>query len=49
MIDFNSQPIPSIDALHKRLTGETIGVASQLTVLRGTEKLTLPITPGEVA
>jgi S1-C subfamily serine protease len=49
MIEFNGQPIPSIDALHKRLTGETIGVASQLTILRGTEKLTLPITPGEVA
>ena len=49
MIEFNGQPIPSIDALHKRLTGETIGVASLLTVLRGTEKLTIPITPGEVA
>jgi S1-C subfamily serine protease len=49
MIEFNGQPIPSIDALHKRLTGETIGVASQLTVLRGTEKLMIPITPGEVS
>ncbi len=48
VIEFNGQPIPSIDGLHKLLTGETIGTASQLTVLRGTEKLTLPITPGEV-
>ena len=47
MIEFNGQPIPSIDALHKLLTGETIGAASQLTVLRGTEKLMIPITPGE--
>ena len=47
MLEFNGHPIPSIDALHKLLTGEQIGVESQLTVIRGTEKLALPITPGE--
>jgi S1-C subfamily serine protease len=47
MLEFNGQPIPSIDALHKLLTGDQIGVASQLTILRRTEKLTVAITPAE--
>lgn len=47
MVEFNGQPIPSIDALHKFLTGDQIGVPSRLTVIRGTEKMDLPITPRE--
>ena len=47
MIAFNDQPVASIDALHKLLTGDQIGVESRLTIIRGTEKLTVPITPGE--
>ena len=47
IVAFNSQPIPSIDALHKLLTGERIGITSELTVIRGTEKLLLAITPAE--
>jgi len=47
MVAFNGQPIPSIDTLHKLLTGERIGLVSELTVIRGTEKLSLAITPAE--
>jgi S1-C subfamily serine protease len=47
MIEFNGHPIPSIDALHKQLTAEQIGLESSLTIIRGTEKLTLPIWPAE--
>jgi len=47
MIEYNDQPIPSIDALHKLLTGDQIGLAARLTVLRGTEKMTLTIRPEE--
>jgi S1-C subfamily serine protease len=47
MVEFNGQPTPSIDALHKLLTADRIGVESRLTVLRGTEKLSLLITPQE--
>ena len=47
IIEFSGQPIPSIDALHKLLTGERIGLRSEVTFIRGTEKLTLPITPAE--
>ena len=47
MIDFNGHPLPSIDALHKLLTGDQIGAESRLTVIRGTERLTLPLRPAE--
>jgi len=47
MVEFNSQPVPSIDALHKLLTGDLIGIEATLTIIHGTEKLLVPITPGE--
>ena len=47
MVEFNGQPVPSIDALHKLLTAEQIGRRSPLVILRGTEKVTLEIKPQE--
>ncbi|HXU79508.1 MAG TPA: trypsin-like peptidase domain-containing protein, partial [Methylomirabilota bacterium] len=47
MVEFNGQPLPTIDALHKLLTGDQIGLESTLTILRGTEKLALKIRPAE--
>jgi S1-C subfamily serine protease len=47
IVDFNGHPIPSIDALHKLLTGDLIGATSLLTVLRGADKLVLSIAPEE--
>jgi len=47
VVQFNGEPVASIDALHKLLTADRIGVESRLTVLRGTEKLELLITPQE--
>jgi hypothetical protein len=47
MVEYNGQSIPSIDALHKLLTGDQIGLESTLTILRGTEKMALKITPEE--
>jgi S1-C subfamily serine protease len=49
MVDFNGQPVASIDALHKLLTADRIGVESPLTILRGTDKFSLLITPQESA
>lgn len=45
IVGFDAHPIASIDDLHRRLTEEQIGVQSTLTVIRGTEKLTVEITP----
>ena len=47
LVEYNAQSVPSIDALHKLLTGDQIGVRAALTVIRGTEKLRLAITPGQ--
>jgi S1-C subfamily serine protease len=49
IVEFNGQPIPSIDALHKLLTGEQIDVESEMKVVRRTEKLTLQVRPAESA
>ncbi len=47
IVALNEHPVPSIDALHKFLTGDQIGVESRLTLIRGTEKLVVPIKPAE--
>jgi S1-C subfamily serine protease len=45
IVAFDNESISSIDDLHRVLTEEKVGVHSRLTLLRKTEKLTLPIIP----
>src|ERR1051326_396629 len=47
IVEFKGQPIPSIDALHKLLTGDQINVESKLKVVRRTQKLSLAVRPAE--
>ena len=47
MLALNGQPVPSIDSLHKLLTGDQIGVDSTLAIIRGTEKIDVKIRPAE--
>ena len=47
IVEFEGQPVPSIDALHKALTAERIGQRCALTVVRGVDKLDLFVTPTE--
>jgi S1-C subfamily serine protease len=47
IVDYDDCPVHGIDDLHLLLTEEQIGVESPLTVIRGTEKLTLQVTPQE--
>ena len=47
IIGFDDHPIAGIDDLHKLLTEERIGRRSLLTVIRGTDKLTIDVTPEE--
>jgi len=47
MIEFDGKTIASIDALHKLLTADQIGSSCTLGVIRGTEKLSIPVTPAE--
>jgi S1-C subfamily serine protease len=47
IVAFNAKPISSIHELHKMLMGEQIGIQSEITIVRHTEKLGLAITPAE--
>jgi S1-C subfamily serine protease len=47
IVALNDTPIGTIHELHKMLMAEQIGVRSQITIIRHTEKLMLPITPAE--
>ena len=45
IVDFNDSPTPDIDALHLLLTDHQPGIRAPLTILRGTERLTLWVHP----
>src|ERR1700738_2578103 len=47
IVAFKGAPISSIDDLHRLLVGNEIGVESVLTVLRGVDRMELPVTPAE--
>ncbi len=47
IIGLDDRPIAGIDDLHKLLTEERIGRESSLMVIRGTEKVTVDVTPEE--
>lgn len=48
IISFKSNPVSSIDDLHRFLVGSEIGQRSVLTVVRGTEILNFLVTPQEL-
>jgi S1-C subfamily serine protease len=45
IVEFGRLPVAGIDHLHRVLTDEQVGVRSSLSIIRGTEKLTLEIVP----
>jgi len=47
IVEFDGKPIRGIDDLHKLLTDERIGKKTPVTVIRGTQKLTFEVVPGE--
>ncbi len=47
IVGFDEHPTAGIDDLHKLLTEERIGRKSLLTVIRGTDKLTIDVMPEE--
>src|SRR5712664_3737425 len=47
VVSFDDQPVNGIDDLHRLLTAERIGMASRLTVVRGTQKLEFSVLAGE--
>jgi S1-C subfamily serine protease len=49
IVEFDSQPVGTIDSLHKYLKEESIGSTVQLGVLRGGLKESIVVVPGELA
>lgn len=47
IVAYGKHPVSSIDDLHRLLTEEHVGVKTELTVLRGGEKLMLVVVPEE--
>jgi len=47
IVGYGAQPVSGIDDLHRLLTDERVGVRSQVTILRGTEKQLVWIVPEE--
>ncbi len=47
LVSLAGEPTPRVDALHRLLTADRIGRATELRVLRGVELLTLGVTPRE--
>jgi S1-C subfamily serine protease len=49
IVAFKGEAVSGIDGLHRHLVASAIGVASELTVIRHTEKLSVTVTPEELA
>jgi S1-C subfamily serine protease len=47
IVGFGGAAVAGIDELHKLLTQEKVGVSFPIVIIRGTEKLSLHIVPGE--
>ena len=47
LVELAGKPVAGIDALHKLLTEERIGVSTRLGLVRGTERLDVEIVPAE--
>jgi S1-C subfamily serine protease len=49
IVALDEQPVAGVDDLHRLLTDAQVGVRCSLTIVRHTERLTLPIFPEEAA
>jgi S1-C subfamily serine protease len=47
IVEFAGTPVTGIDALHRLMTADRAGTPTALTILRLTNKLSLPVTPAE--
>jgi S1-C subfamily serine protease len=45
VVSFDGRPVAGVDDLHRSLTESRVGARTSLTIVRGTEKLELPIVP----
>src|SRR6185312_4964769 len=48
LIALDAHPTPRVEALHRLLTADRVGESAALTVIRGVDKLELPVIPLEM-
>ncbi len=48
IVSYGEQPVATVDDLHRLLTEEQVGRQSGLTIIRLTDRITLPVTPTAV-
>jgi S1-C subfamily serine protease len=49
LIAYSGHDVPDVDKLHRILTEDQVGATAEMTVIRGTQKLTLGIVPAQAA
>jgi S1-C subfamily serine protease len=47
LVAFGGKPVAGIDDVQRMLTDDCVGIRTEIAVLRGTEKLSLEVTPAE--
>jgi S1-C subfamily serine protease len=47
VVSFAGRPVSGVDDLHRLLTGDRVGQATELSVFRGSERLSFEVTPRE--
>ncbi len=45
IVAYGKHPVGGIDDLHRLLSEEQVGTAAELTIIRGTERLTIAVSP----
>jgi S1-C subfamily serine protease len=48
IVGFDAAPVTGVDALHRLLSGDRVGVPAKVTVLRAGERRTLTVVPAEL-
>jgi S1-C subfamily serine protease len=49
LVQWDGTPIAGIDDLHRRLSADYVGRTAQVVAIRGTQKITLAVTPSDLA
>jgi S1-C subfamily serine protease len=49
IVAYQDNPVSAVDDLHRLLTEDQIGANAELTVIRETERIVLPIVPSRAA
>ena len=49
IVGWDGEPVASIDALHRKLSEQSVGTSAEITVIRRSQKLTRRLRPAELS